>query len=91
MAQKTKLIRNLKPGDVIQVTDATRYPSKVYRVTVTRVQESTRYSFSGKRTWDAFFTPHLMHGSWCSVWGYSDDRMDVYETTEIPAGERVIY
>lgn len=73
---KTKLIRNLKEGDIIQCTDACHYPSRVHRVTITRVQESRR-SLYGRRTWEAYFVPHIFP-NWCNVWGYSDDRIEVY-------------
>ena len=70
----TKLIRNLKPGDVIQLTDTEKH-----RVTVTHVQESRPGFATGRRMWEAYFTPHLYYGGWVSIHGYSDDRIEVYD------------
>jgi hypothetical protein len=78
MPTKTKLVRNLKPGDVIHVTDAVQLPAKTHRVTVRRVQEGPRGWFSGKRMWRAYFEPQLMHGSWTYITGHSKDRVEVY-------------
>ncbi len=75
---RTKLVRNLRPGDVIEVTDAVGYPARTYRVTVTHVQETRPGIASGRRMWQAAFTPALRFGSWSTITGYSDDRVEVY-------------
>lgn len=49
MKKKTKLYRNLKPGDKFKVY---REDGRSYTVTVYRVQESTRSWYTGKRQWE---------------------------------------
>lgn len=73
---RSKLVRNLRPGDVIEVTDATHYPSRTHRVTVTRVCE-TRPGLSGRRMWEASFTPTVSF-TWRTITAYSDTRIEVY-------------
>lgn len=82
--QKTKLIRNLKPGDIIQVTDAVRYPVITSRVRTTHVHESSPGFMTGRRRWTAHFewihTPEVYtaYHSFMSITGYSDERIEVY-------------
>jgi hypothetical protein len=73
---REKLIRNLKHGDEIQVTDATKDPPVRHRVRVTHVQQGRR-GVTGRRTWHAHFAPALIFGSWDYIWGYADDRIEV--------------
>ena len=74
---RDKLIRNLRTGDIVQVTDATHCPSRIHRVTVTSVQEIRRNGFDGSRQWEATFTPALCFGTWHSVTGGVRDRVPV--------------
>lgn len=74
---REKLIRNLRRGDMIRVTDATKVPEVSYRVRVTHVQEG-RLSMFGKRTWQAFFQPHIMFGTWTHITGETSDKIMVY-------------
>jgi hypothetical protein len=75
---KDKLIRNLRPGEEIELRDATVYPTKVHRVRVTRVRETERGFMSGQRQWRAYFTPQQKYGTWCFITGYSNDKITVY-------------
>jgi hypothetical protein len=76
---REKLIRNLRPGDEIQVTiDLTPRPKMVERVKVTRVEEVERGGITHQRRWRAHFEPKLLFNSWHSVTGYSDTKIPVY-------------
>jgi hypothetical protein len=77
---RDKLIRNLRAGDEIELTDATRHPPVRHRVRVSHVQETRRCWFTGRRQWQAFFTPHLFFGSWTHIHGEANDKITVYQS-----------
>lgn len=73
---KTKLYRNLKPGDIISVECNITDYRKEY-VKVNRVQETTKYWHSVKRIWE-------IHGEYPWWWpgpirAYSNEKCDVYK------------
>jgi hypothetical protein len=74
---KTKLYRNLKPGDQFTVVDLT-YPSAYGRaaaVTVTGVREAGPAWFTGKRQWEIHGTyPWWFRGP---IMAYSTDRVEL--------------
>jgi hypothetical protein len=82
--QKTKLIRNLKPGDIIQISDATRIPPVVARVRIRSVAEIDAGFITGRRRWIAHFDwikppdVYTAFNSFMSITGYSTDRIEVY-------------
>ena len=73
---KSKLYRNLKPGDKFRVESA--YKIGLYRshiVTVSAVHETCRGYFSGKRQWEVSGDyPYWWNGP---IRAYSDDRTDL--------------
>jgi hypothetical protein len=75
--RKTKLGRNLKPGDKIQLVDGISSKPRTALCTVDRVYETRRAWFSGRRMWRValkdkpwWFGPEIM----C----YSNERFEVY-------------
>lgn len=75
---RTKLIRNLRPGDEIKVIVDTDDDFQVHRVRVTGVQEIGRGAITRERRWSAEFEPALYFGSWHSIVGYADSKTEVY-------------
>lgn len=74
---KTKLYRNLKPGDQFRIE--TGYGIKQYRsaiITVTRVEETQRAYFSGKRQWAVYGNYPWWWGS-TPVTAYSTDKVEL--------------
>lgn len=74
---KSKLYRNLKPGDKFQVIDLTFLSThgRTHTVTVTSVQETKRAWFTNRRQW-------AIHGNYPWWFGgpimaYSDDRVEL--------------
>jgi hypothetical protein len=73
---RTKLYRNLKPGDRIMVRDATGEKSRAALVTVLRVQECRAGYITGKRRWEVIADyPWWWHSP---ITAYSDDRTEVH-------------
>lgn len=71
---RSKLWRNLKPGDKFRVSCAgVPYREKV--CTVTKVQEVRRAWFSGKRQWEI----HADYPWWwpCPIRAYADERTEL--------------
>lgn len=69
---KTKLIRNLKPGDKLQI----RSESRSAVVTVRRVQEIPQGIATGRRRWEVSADYPFWWGL-TGVIGYSSDRIEV--------------
>lgn len=73
--RKSKLIRNLKPGDKFTVMDDTGDRLRTCTVTVSSVRETRRAWFSGKRQWEV----SADYPWWWPfpVRGYSTDRINL--------------
>ena len=82
--QKTKLIRNLLPGDIIQVSDAMGGPRWTRKVEITRVNEIEKGFMTGRRRYAAHFkwiNPPPRYTAWYSsqfITGYVDERIETY-------------
>jgi hypothetical protein len=81
--QKTKLIRNLQPGDIVEISDTVGKPFTL-RVEITRVHEIDRGFSTGRRRYAAHFrwiNPPPRYTAWYSsqyITGYVDERIEVY-------------
>lgn len=76
---REKLIRNLAPGDEVRLYDATKVPTQIHRVSITHIQEGPLEFISRRRTWRAYFEPHLCFGSWTFITGRSNDKIEVFD------------
>lgn len=75
MKQRSKLYRNLKPGDKFAIADNTSGKLRSAVITVSSVHETKRAWFTGRRLWQ-------VHGNYPWWWpfpitAYSDERVEL--------------